>query len=152
MTAAAAATSIIDELGTAHPLAKLSVLAEAVSAARLGDGRANRLLELMESLPPIRRTPLYVAGAHRVRALLGDEPDREFAAAETEFESTGHLWELAETLRDHAEALVRQGRTAEAGPLIDKAQQLYGRAGATMRAAELERLRATPLYDAAEAR
>ena len=152
MTAAAAATSMVDELGMAHPLAKLSVLAEAVSAARLGDARASRLLELMEALPPIRRTPLYVAGAHRVRALLGDEPDREFAAAETEFESSGHLWELAETLRDHAHALVRQGRTAEAGTLIDRAQQLYGRAGATMRAAELERLRGAPLYDTAEAR
>jgi class 3 adenylate cyclase/tetratricopeptide (TPR) repeat protein len=130
-----------DVLGVTHPLRKYPVVLGAVSAARLGDPRAQELVDLVATLPASERTPLYVAAAHRVRALLGDDPDREFAAAEAIFDATAFRWELAETLLDHAHALARQDRHQEMEEVIDRALTLYGRAGATVRAAELEELR-----------
>ena len=49
--------------------------------------------------------------------------------------------EFVETLRDHAHALVRQGRAAEADAVIERALELYTSVGARIRAAELEDLR-----------
>jgi class 3 adenylate cyclase/tetratricopeptide (TPR) repeat protein len=142
VASAAVGSATRDVLEPRHALAKPPAVLEAVSAARLGDERARRFLEQVERLPAVQRTPLYLAGAHRVRALLGEAPDREFTAAEAAYESTGHRWELAETLRDHAHALAQQGREGEAATVVDRALALYDEAGATLRVTELRGLRA----------
>jgi class 3 adenylate cyclase/tetratricopeptide (TPR) repeat protein len=153
MAAAGVGAGITEVIGPRHSLVKPPAVMQAVAAARLGDPAAHRFLEHVERLPAVMRTPLYVAGAHRVRALLGEDPEREFAAAEEAYAATGHRWQLAETLRDHAQWLLRTGRTGEAGPVVERALALYDEAGATVRAAELRGLGAEPpVADAAGTR
>jgi tetratricopeptide (TPR) repeat protein len=149
LAAAVVGSALADVIGRRHALAKPPAVLEAVAAARLGDAAAPRFLQLVESLPTVQRRPLYVAGAHRVRALLGEHPEREFAAAEAVYTASGHRWQLAETLRDHGYWLLRADRASEADPVVERALALYDEAGATVRAAELRGLDAAAMAGAA---
>ncbi len=141
MEAARVGSELTDMLGPVHEMARSSSIMFAVAAARLGErGVAEEFVARVEALPTVHRTPRYVAGAHRVRGILGIDAAAEYAAAERILTATGHAWELAETLRDHARSLVREGLTDDAAPIIERAAAIYERAGATARLAELDSL------------
>jgi len=116
---------------------------EAVDAAlALGDlSTVEELLALVEQSRPVEIPQFLRAHVARFRArlspLAGDPADaeRSFKSAAGLFREIGVPFYLAITLLEHGEWLIEQGRTTEAGPLLDEARTIF------------ERLQARPWLD-----
>jgi tetratricopeptide (TPR) repeat protein len=104
------------------------------AALALGEReRAEQLLATIEALPPGRLFPSLAAHAARFRARLA-AGDGDARAAETGFAASasilrefGMVFWLAVTLTEHGEWLSDQGRSAEAGPLLAEAREIFER-------------------------
>jgi len=113
----------------------LSAALEAALALR-DEATVDRLLILVESLPPGRTSPLLRAIGARFAArragLRGDETTTEagFASAEELYRGIPAPLELAATQVEHAEWLASAGRADEAEPLLAEAEEIYERMGA----------------------
>jgi thioesterase domain-containing protein len=106
-------------------------IVEAVEAAfALGEqGRAEELLAFVDAVPPGLRSPYLEAQTHRFRARR-DGDDAGFEAAAARFRELGIPFWLAVTLLEHGEALVSDGRSDEAQPLLAEARELFEQLGA----------------------
>jgi hypothetical protein len=108
-------------------------LIEAVEAALdLHDlTRADDLLSTIDDLPPGQRTPSLEA--HRIRfdarldASRGihDRVEHNFRSAETIFAEYGLVFHRAPTQLAHADWLISQGRSEEAGLLLGEARSTF---------------------------
>jgi hypothetical protein len=104
-----------------------------------------RLICYVEELPGALRSPLLAAGAGRFSAALarrqGDRraADQHLATAESRLREIETPFALAQTLLEHAELLLADGRESQAAPLLVEAAQTF------------ERLRARPWSERAQA-
>jgi tetratricopeptide (TPR) repeat protein len=107
-------------------------LVQALEAAfDLGDTEnVEKLLGMIDTLPPGSRPPYLDAHATRFRARIVGDSDL-YEAATTRFRSLGTLFWEAVTQLEHAELLAGQGRADEAGSLAESAQEIFGRLRAT---------------------
>jgi tetratricopeptide (TPR) repeat protein len=97
---------------------------------------AEELVAQMEGLPPGRFNPSLRAHMARFRARLGAArgdaglDQREFELAQSIFREIGTPFWLAVTLLEHGECLLAVGRADAARPLLEEAQEVFGRLGA----------------------
>jgi tetratricopeptide (TPR) repeat protein len=121
-----------------HDQATKVAVAQALEAAlALGErGRVEKLLEVIDSLPPGRRAPSLRAHADRFRARLAAEDgekrkaERAFAAATSTFREFGMVFWLAISLTEQGEWLISEGRAAEAEPVLAEARETFVRLAA----------------------
>ena len=125
-----------------HELMQEVVVTNFEAAFALGDlGKVDELLGSLERERPSGVPPHLQAQSARFRArrawLMGDaalvEPG--FKAAAGMFREIGLPFPLAETLIEHGEWLVQQGRPTDAEPLLREAREIF------------ERLKAKPWLD-----
>jgi class 3 adenylate cyclase/predicted ATPase len=104
---------------------------EAVEAAfELGDAEAReRVLGLVEEVPPGSRPPYLSAQLERFRARETGDPDRYADAARRFRELELPFW-LAVTLCEHGEMLTGAGDTPAAEPLLAESHRLFAALGA----------------------
>jgi ATP/maltotriose-dependent transcriptional regulator MalT len=102
------------------------------AAFELNDhARVESVLAIVESLPPGRSSQAYQAQVSRFRARLAaergeaDEADRLFKRAAGLFREIATPFNLAVTQLEHAAWLVREGRAAEAEPLVAEAREVF---------------------------
>jgi tetratricopeptide (TPR) repeat protein len=107
------------------------------AALALGDlAQADRLLGVIEALPPGQVTPFLRSQRTRFRARLaeasGDTGTAEelFVAAAEAFRDIGFPFYLAVTLLEHAELLQRLDRPGEAAPRSAQAREVFQQLGA----------------------
>ena len=111
-------------------------LVEAIEAAlALGEReRARELLATIDAVKPGLRSPYLGAHTSRFRARLAelaDDAESGFAAAAKRFRELAIPFWLGVTLLEQAEHLTAEGRTDDAGPLLDEAREIFDRLGAT---------------------
>jgi predicted ATPase/class 3 adenylate cyclase len=124
-----------ETLGIAAQNVKLGFLHALEAAhARSDTTTTKKLLETVEALPPGLRPRLLEAIAHRFRARLegaGPGADRHFTAAAAQLRALELPFHLAAVQLEHAEWLNREGRPADAEPLLAAARDTFDRLDAT---------------------
>jgi len=125
----------VDQFARASWPAKFGVIEMFETALDAGDtARAEEVIAFLDRLQPGELTPGLRAIRARFRARLGtgDETDIQanFEEAERLFANIGMVWFLAATRLEHVEWLAAQGRTEEAGALLDEARETFARVGA----------------------
>jgi tetratricopeptide (TPR) repeat protein len=130
--AAEAALELREQIGITHEIVKESLVVALEAAFALDDAeRAERLLAIVDTLPPGRSTRFLEAQAARFRARLASRDDTEGAAdalfsdAAGTFREIGLVFYLAVTLFEHAEWLASQQREADAEPLLSEARAIF---------------------------
>ena len=121
-----------DRLGLTHGNVKVGLVLAVEIALDLDDeAKAETLLQIVRDARPGQVTPWLRAHtarlAARVSALHGedDEVDEGFWAAERGLRDVGARFEVAVTLLEHSEWLVRDGRSDEASPLLAEAREIF---------------------------
>jgi len=121
------------------------------AAIDFGDLEATeRLLAVPESLAPGETTPMLEGQTWRLRARLeaarGDDErvHQRFSAAASRFQEFGFVFYEAVTMLEHAEWLLKQGRTEEAEPLLHDARAIFDRLDAVPWLERLDAARAGP--------
>jgi class 3 adenylate cyclase/tetratricopeptide (TPR) repeat protein len=116
-----------------------------LAAIAVGDEQAiDQLIELVASMPPVKRSPLLRAGAARFTGLLAvrhsdtKKADDQLAEATRELREIDAPFVLAQVLLEHAELLYANGRDDETATLLGEATEIF------------TQLRATPYLDRAE--
>jgi class 3 adenylate cyclase/tetratricopeptide (TPR) repeat protein len=121
-------------LGPIYPGVKMGLAEAAESALSLGDlDKVRGLISIIDTLPAGQTTPFQKAqrdrfGA-RLAALEGDTDAVEpaYVAAIALYREIGTPFWLAQSLLEHAESLIEQGRTEDAGPLLEEARSIFVR-------------------------
>jgi tetratricopeptide (TPR) repeat protein len=129
-------------MGLAHESGREGVNVALEAAFRLGDHDAlGNLLDWIDGVPRGMLPPILQAQAMRYRAKLA-AARRDDASVEPGLKGAAGLFreivnpfQMAVTLLDHGEWLVRSGRPEEARPLLEEARTVF------------ERLQATPWID-----
>jgi tetratricopeptide (TPR) repeat protein len=124
----------LSELTTEHPVVKVVFVEELEAAFELGDlDRVERRLRWFRELSPADRGASLEAQAERFRARVAaargqsDEVERGFKRAAALLREIGARFWLAVVLLEHGEWLAQAGRTEEAAPLLDEAQEIFER-------------------------
>jgi class 3 adenylate cyclase/predicted ATPase len=111
-----------------------------VAAHALGRDEVVRdLLARVDRMASGELPPTLRAHAIRFRALLGEDPDQRFRAAAAMFREYGGVLPAAKVQTEHAEWLLREGRTEEAEAFLAEARDVF------------DRLRARPWLDRVDA-
>ena len=111
------------------------------AALALGDqARAEDVLATIEALPPGIRPPFLEAQAHRLRARMSGDL-AGFKAAAGGFREYDFPFWLAVAQLEHGEALVAEGRAAEAEPLLAEARETFERLAAVPWLERVDRVR-----------
>jgi tetratricopeptide (TPR) repeat protein len=154
--AAEAALAAIEEIGPATQTVKLAYPNALEAALALGDhGRAEELLERVESIPPGRLPPLLRAQALRFRARLAAaagermQAEASFKAAASSFREFGMPFWLAVVLTEHAEWLGADDRAGEPERLLAEAREIFTRLAATPWLERTEAMTLEPRVEAA---
>ncbi|MGB2875887.1 MAG: adenylate/guanylate cyclase domain-containing protein [Gaiellaceae bacterium] len=114
-------------LGYAQQAVKQASVAALEVALALGDAeKAHELLSFLEDAPPGRRAPFLEGQAHRFRARLEGD-DAEYRVAEGLFRQFELPFWLAATLLERGEALLENGLSDEAAPLLAEAGEIFER-------------------------
>jgi tetratricopeptide (TPR) repeat protein len=122
-----AGLALRDSLGLAKGV-KHCIVEALEAACELGDAaRAGALLATLDTLRPGELTPSLEAQRSRFHARTGstEDPGRDYRRAEAIFGEQGMAFHLAVARLEHAEWLVEQGRTEEAGPLLAEARSAF---------------------------
>jgi tetratricopeptide (TPR) repeat protein len=121
-------------LGPAYPGVKMAFAEAAESAFSLGDlPKVQELLSIIDTLPEGQTTPFLRAQRDRFGArLAGMEGDigavePGYVGAVGLFREIGTPFWLALALLEHAEWLIEQGRTEDAGALLEEARGIFDR-------------------------
>jgi predicted ATPase/class 3 adenylate cyclase len=138
LVAAEAVFRLGEDLHEAQEFIRLGFVHAMEAALALGDqSTAARLLDMVEQMQPVDRSPSLNAQASRLRARLlvlqgqdGPAVEAEFAAAKDRFRQIGAGFWLAVTQLEHAEWLISEGGHAEAQGLVDGALAAFTRLGA----------------------
>jgi tetratricopeptide (TPR) repeat protein len=114
--------------------AKMGFIWATEAALALGDrDKAEDLIGQIEAIAPGLRPPSMAAHAHRARARLAESADAAVAhheAAVAGFRDMGLRFWAAVSVLEHAETLARDGRHAEAEPLLAEARETFAELGA----------------------
>jgi len=102
-------------------------LVEEIEAALIVDtAKASELVSSLEHLMPGETTPYLIAQAARFRARLSStKTDSGFAHAARAFRELSMPFWLAVTLLEQAEWFIAEERSAEAGPLLGEAREIF---------------------------
>jgi tetratricopeptide (TPR) repeat protein len=121
-------------LGPIYPGVKMAFQEATEAAFSLGDlPKVRELLSIIDALPRGQATPFLRAQADRFGArLAGVEGDVEaveagYVAAVGRFRDIGTPFWIAQALLEQAEWLIEQGRTRDAGPLLEEARSIFDR-------------------------
>jgi tetratricopeptide (TPR) repeat protein len=139
-------------VGIAAQSVKQGFIAAAEAALAAEDrSRVAELISLVEGLSAGERPPLLAAHVSRFRARLAgasEDGDAEagFKSAAGLFRELGTPFWLAVTLLEHAEHLMRVGRTEATSPLRKEARAIFERLGAKPWIERLEQVVASPLH------
>jgi class 3 adenylate cyclase/tetratricopeptide (TPR) repeat protein len=128
---AEATIATASNFGTASQAGKQGIVEGLEAAFALGESaKVEKLLAVIEAVPPGTRSPYLEAQARRFRARLGQD-DGGFEAAAARFRDLQLPFHLAVTLVEHGERLADQGRGSEAEPLLAEAAEIFDELGAT---------------------
>jgi class 3 adenylate cyclase/tetratricopeptide (TPR) repeat protein len=117
-------------LGLSAQAVKQAIVEGVEAAFALGDAaRRERLLGLIESVPPGSRTPYLDAQLRRFRARATGDPTGLAAAARGFRDLSIPFW-LAVTLCEQSELLMASGEPAQAEPLLAEAHEIFAALGA----------------------